>query len=967
MANRFILRGFGVVLGTALPCLAGAQTPIFINELHYDNDGTDSGEAVEIVGPAGTDLSGWRIVRYNGSTPTAAIQYTSPAAAETLTGTIPDLCGGYGVVVVNYPANGLQNGGNDGLALVDNNGDVVQLLSYEGALTASDGPAQGQTSVDIGVSESGATPVGASLQLLGTGTLATDFTWNVVTNNSFGTCNVGQSFAAGPDAPPQVSATMPVADMTDVANDASVKIDFSEPVSLTADAITIRCSASGEHGYTTSGGPTSFMLDPTSDFVAGERCTVSVSASGVADQDNDDPPDQLASSFSFSFTTTADPAAACAAPALGIHAVQGNGAVSPIVGQAATVQGVVVGDFQGSASFNGFYMQEESADVDNDPATSEGLFVFSNSPVQAGDVVRVTGTAQEFQRSSDTLSLTELSSVGQVIFCGTGGSVLPTSVSLPFDTSGNDPERYEGMLINLPQTLTVSENFNLGRFGELLVSSSGRLRTPTHAALPGADALVVDANNQLNQLTIDDGLSGQNPDPIRYPAPELSADNTLRTGYTVTGATGILDYAFDTYRLQPTETPTFIASNPRSTTPPLLERSAHTGQVRIASFNVLNYFNGDGTGGGFPTSRGADTLEEFTRQRAKTIAAIHSLDADVVGLIEMENDGFGPNSALQDIVNGLNEVAGAGTWALINPFPTNPDALQGGDQIKVALIYRPALADPIGISAILDNSVDIRAIDTQNRPALAQTFRSLVTNDRFTAVINHLKSKGSACNTADNPGELVDPDTGDQQGNCNLTRLSFAQALTDWIATNPTGSNDPDVILLGDMNAYRMEDPIRHFQSSGYTDLITALNGDDTYSFVFNGASGYLDHALVNGSLLPQVKAVAEWHINADEPRVLDYNVEFKTANQVSTLYSPSPFRASDHDPVLVQLLTGGDLNHDGRVDAADRHVLLAAMGSAEGSDRYNPEADYDNNGRITGQDMQGWKQFFDQASADHQ
>jgi prealbumin domain-containing protein/endonuclease/exonuclease/phosphatase family protein len=170
------------------------------------------------------------------------------------------------------------------------------------------------------------------------------------------------------------------------------------------------------------------------------------------------------------------------------------------------------------------------------------------------------------------------------------------------------------------------------------------------------------------------------------------------------------------------------------------------------------------------------------------------------------------------------------------------------------------------------------------------------TGARFTVVVNHLKSKGSDCL------DVGDPDTGDGQGNCNLTRTRAAEALVDWIATDPTGSGDADVVLLGDMNAYAKEDPISAFTNGGFTDMIAADIGADAYSYVFEGQSGYLDHALASGSLAPQVTGVTEWHINADEPVVLDYNTEFKTANQLNTFYSTAAYRASDHDPVLIGL-----------------------------------------------------------------
>jgi hypothetical protein len=197
----------------------------------------------------------------------------------------------------------------------------------------------------------------------------------------------------------------------------------------------------------------------------------------------------------------------------------------------------------------------------------------------------------------------------------------------------------------------------------------------------------------------------------------------------------------------------------------------------------------------------------------------------------------------------------------------------------------------VGSFAVLDASVDPTFLDTKNRPSLAQTFMQTATGARFTVVVNHLKSKGSDCN------DVGDPDTGDGQGNCNLTRTAAATALVNWLATDPTGSGDPDVIIIGDLNAYAMEDPVAAIKGAGYTNVIDAFVGAEAYSYVFGGQMGYLDHALASPALVSQVTGVVEWHINADEPSALDYN----DYNQ-DYLYTSEAYRASDHDPVLVGL-----------------------------------------------------------------
>jgi predicted extracellular nuclease len=184
---------------------------------------------------------------------------------------------------------------------------------------------------------------------------------------------------------------------------------------------------------------------------------------------------------------------------------------------------------------------------------------------------------------------------------------------------------------------------------------------------------------------------------------------------------------------------------------------------------------------------------------------------------------------------------------------------------------------------------------------LAQAFQQVGdagAGERFVAVVNHLKSKGSACDA---------PDAGDGQGNCNAVRVNAASLMRTWLAGNPTGTGDPDVLIIGDLNANAKEDPIMALTqdtaaSKGYVNLIESFNGPDAYSYVFNGQWGYLDHALATPSLAAQVAGVADWHVNADEPNALDYNTNYKTAAQVSSLFAADAYRNSDHDPVIIGL-----------------------------------------------------------------
>lgn len=556
-----------------------------------------------------------------------------------------------------------------------------------------------------------------------------------------------------------------------------------------------------------------------------------------------------------------------------IYEIQGSGATSPIVGQKVTIEAVVVGDFQGSSGLNGFYVQE--AVGDGDAATSDGIFVFAPNSidVSVGQTVRLTGTVGENFNQTQISNISGLSVVGS-------DAIAPTVIDLPV-TATTDLERYEGMLVTFPETLTVTENFNLGRFGEVLLSSEGRLFNPTNfidpTDIPSAEtendennvaAVTAQQNaNNLREILLDDGSNTQNPTTVPY-----LQDGTLRVGSTVTNLTGVLGFGFNSYRLQPTTTPNFVDSNPRTAAPEDVG-----GNVKVASFNVLNYFNGDGMGGGFPTSRGATTLAEFERQSAKIVSAIAALDADVVGLIEIENDGDGAESAIAELVERLNSYLGAEVYDYIR----DPATGVGTDEIKVAFIYKPGTVTPVAASLSDSNAI-------YNRLPVAQTFELNSNGETFTPVINHFKSKGGT-------GTGADADQGDGQGAFNFTRVQQAEALLGFVNQLKTSTGDSDILVLGDLNAYGEEDPIDVLRNGGLIDELGRYI-QDPYSYVFDGQSGRLDHALSTASLSAQITGATEWHINADEPRILDYNQEFNPPE----LYEPTPYRSSDHDPVLI-------------------------------------------------------------------
>jgi predicted extracellular nuclease len=465
--------------------------------------------------------------------------------------------------------------------------------------------------------------------------------------------------------------------------------------------------------------------------------------------------------------------------------------------------------------------------------------------------------------------------VSQLWLCSTGNEVAPTPLALPVESLDNF-EPYEGMLVTFPQALYISEYYNFDRYGEIVLTSERQFQ-PTGVYDPySPEAEQLALANLLSRITLDDGRTSQNPDPAIHPNGSVfDLSNLFRGGDTVTNVTGVLDYSFGLYRIQPTQGAVYAAANPRTSAP-----EGVSGSLKVASFNVLNYFTTLG-------SRGADTPEEFTRQRNKIFAALAAIDADVVGLVEIENNG----TAVADLVDGLNTVVGGGTYAYVDT------GVVGVDEITVALIYKPATVSPLGDFAVLDDPSFTDPLDyddQQSRPALAQTFMDKSTCGVFTVVVNHLKSK--TCYDYASGGDL---DQGDGQGCFNVTRTLGAQALIDWLATQPTGSGDVDFLIIGDLNAYDKEDPVDVLLAGGYTDLIYDSLGEYAYSYVFNGQLGYLDHALANGSLLNKVTGTTVWHINADEPDLIDYDMTYK-ADAQDAIYAPDAYRSSDHDPVIV-------------------------------------------------------------------
>ncbi|MFI9550229.1 ExeM/NucH family extracellular endonuclease [Nonomuraea endophytica] len=577
-------------------------------------------------------------------------------------------------------------------------------------------------------------------------------------------------------------------------------------------------------------------------------------------------------------TPTANPCDT--APTHQIADVQGAAAATPLAGQQVRVEGVLTRTFTSATARSGFFVQDDTPDAN--PATSDGLFVFAPNfaatALSVGTRVKVSGTATEFGGA------TQLSTVTAVDVCGTG-TIAAATLTLPI-AAADTFERLEGVLVTVPGKLTVSENFWHARYGQLLAATGGRLYIPTDR--PGVDP----AADLRRSVVIDDGSSGQNPNPMpHYPA----GDQLARSGDGVSGLTGVLNQgAYGStstnvkYLVHPTGSLTFTRDNARTAAPAKVG-----GDVRIASFNTLNWFT-TLNAAGYPnppynpdfTPRGANTLIERDRQLAKEVATLKALNADIVSLMEVENPrpdlagtGFQP-AALEALVDALNTAVGAGTYKLI----THPGP--GTDAIAVAMIYKPAVVKPVGSPKTISDPRFFNA-----RPPLAQTFRStklLLSLRPFTVIANHFKSKSCGDAGGDNA------DLG--QGCWNAQRVLQSQAVLEMIKNQKL----VNPLVVGDLNAYSEEDPIQTFASAGLRSVskqFVPLAG--RYSYVFGGASGELDHVLTTKQVMRRIAGATIWHVNADEDVYYDYNTEFRTAGD---LYSPGPYRASDHDPLLLGL-----------------------------------------------------------------
>jgi predicted extracellular nuclease len=563
----------------------------------------------------------------------------------------------------------------------------------------------------------------------------------------------------------------------------------------------------------------------------------------------------------------------CGDPFTPIYEIQGDGEDSPYDGEVVVTEGIVTVDLQKSSQLSGFFIQDRFGD--GDPLTSDGLFVNHRdtwSPSfdpSVGDLVRVMGTVDE------QFGQTQLEWLDAGTVCDSGFQPVATNV-FARDFNAN-AESYEGMYLRFPNQLFVTDTFNQHRFGEVWLGEKGVVEQPTneYPVRPDSEALALD--NMARSVLLDDSSTWRDPRPVPY----TNNEGTLRLGDFVNPLVGAIGYSFSNYRIQPQDPASvrFVSQNARPG-----ELTTY-GNLVVASANVLNYWTTIGCG---DECRGAQTEEQLAVQTKKLVAELRGTGADIIGLQEIENDPT--HTPILTLVAALNTAEGAEVWSWIgeldhyNAYPIRNEIIYRNDRVD-------PVGDPVTIADPIFDDIPPGRDDPLGRPPVAQTFE--FNGETFTVINNHFKSKG--CGGASG----LDEDQGDGQSCFNATRVGQAERVLEMVTELIEATDDPDVIVLGDLNAYLDEDPVLAMET-GLVNLVRTWDKDPySYNFFAGFAApwigrGLLDYAFATPSMADQVKRTEVWHINADEPRFLDW---FDVS-----MVAPGPYRASDHDPVIVSL-----------------------------------------------------------------
>jgi uncharacterized protein len=860
--------GDGVATGTILNDDV-APTPlanVFINEINYDPAGTDANETIEIAGLAGTDLTGWRLVLYNGNGGLAYAPTGGSTAGIALTGTIPDQDDGYGTR--SFAAPGLQNGAPDGIALVDAQGRVVQFLSYEGVMTAANGPAQGMTSTDIGVLQEN-DAIGNSLQLTGTGSSYADFTWVSGQANTYSAVNAGQNFLS-PNAPGEIR----IGDASVIEGDSGVQnlvftvrraggnaltatVDYTVNLDGSANAGDLAPGASLAGTITFAPGVSvqQIVIPVQGDLTAEQNETLSVSLANVTNA-------SIVDGQATGTITNDDPID------LAIYTIQGLGHRSEFVGQTVITRGIVT-----AVDTNGYYLQDATGD--GDARTSDAVFVFTNTAPgrTVGDSVEIRGTVAEFLpgNNADNLTTTQINqtsatlvSAGNavpaatLISAGPGGTLPPTDVFdndnfLVYDPENDAADFYEsleGMKVTVAAPLVTSAT---NEFGETFVVASG-----------GTGATGVNARGGITISGNEDGFDDFNPERL-----QLDDDSGLFAGFTpaytqgdvLSDVTGIINYNFQSYELLVTEavTVTTDAGTPTRETTALFGTDE---RLTVATYNVENLDASDGA----------------VKFNLLASDIVYNLRApDIIALQEVQDaDGAGSGTDYSGTVTAnllISAITNAGgpqyAYVEIAPTANNTTGGEPNGNIRNGFLYQVNRVDYVEGSATLVPGTAF----TNSRSPLAATFT--FNEQSVTAIGVHSTSRGGS----DALFGATQPPVNAGEG----SRIGQSEAIRAYV-TNIL-SNDPgaNIAVLGDFNGFYFEESLELLEEGGVlSNLLRTLPEEERYSYYFGGNAQALDNFLVTPGLL--ANAIFDpVHINSEQ--------------------ADGPNRASDHDPSVASFL----------------------------------------------------------------
>ena len=944
-----------------------AATPkVVINEVDYDQPSTDTTEYLELknTGGSAVDLDPYSVELVNAATAPPSVYQTINLPAVSLA------AGDYYVICaapvpncdldVTPESNLIQNGAPDAIGL-RNGTDLVDAVSYEGNTTGyTEGSGIGVEDAGVGAASISRCPDGGD-----TDQNNVDFKTAALSPGAENSC-------AADDAP-AVSTTTPAAGAANVALDSNIAINFNEAVNVTGAWYSITCTTSGAHTALPGGGPQSFTLDPDTDFVQNESCTVTVVAANVTDQDAIDPPDNMASDFQWTFATVAPPVA--------IHDIQGSTHVSPRVGQVvANVNGIVT-----AKRSNGYYMQDPNPDAND--ATSEGILVFTSSApsVNVGDAVSVTGTVSEFRAggaSSTNLSTTEIGSpttsvlstgnpLPPATIIGAGGRVPPGEV-IENDASGSvetsgvfDPasdgidfyETLEGMRLQVNNPVVVGPTNARGEMFVLADDGAGA------AARTARGGIVV---RDLGAEPPGDYASGDfNPERIQLDdAAGVATPNANVGDHFSSPVVGVLDYDFANFEIELTSPLTRVPDGVTR------EVTAAPGanELSVATFNVENL----------------DALEPQSKFDALAGEIVTNMRSpDVISLEEIQDNNGATNDSVVDADQTLSKLtaaiqaAGGPTydWRQINPVD-DQDGGEPGGNIRVGFMFRTdrglAFVDRAGGGSTNATSVvsgpdgpqlsfSPGRIDPTNpawnasRKPLAGEFT--FHGQTFFLITNHFTSKGG-----DEPlfGRFQPPTRSSE-----VQRHQQAQLVNNFVDAILAADSNADVIVLGDLNDFEFSQTVSTLEGGVLHALMKTLPQNERYSYVFEGNSQSLDHIVVSDHLFGNPFTYDPVHVNAEffdqlsdhDPQVARFVVNTNAAPSVD---AGGPYTvaeggtvsltATGSDPEGGALTYAWDLDNNGSFETSGQSVTFSAA-ALDGPSSHTVGVQVTDNGGLAGTD----------------